>query len=1058
MANEFTGTQDDEVHLGTPGDDTFTASGGNDKVWGGVGGNDTLILSGRLSDYTVRENDNGSYTIEDQRADGDGTMIVRAIDNFQFSDVTLSESDLLERAMTTVTGTSGADTLLGSSRNDRFEGGAGDDRIWGGSDGEDVAVFSGQASDYTIKDNGNGSYTITDLRGIDGVDVIRDIEQLEFSDGAIGTDDFMARMPHEVTGSSGDDQQLGTSGNDRFLSSGGNDRIWSGDGGDDLLVMSGNFADYAISDNRNGSYTVVDLRPGSPDGTDVVRDIGTFQFADRMATLGEFKEAHPNNYIHDGVGTEGNDILLGSAGDDVLQGGGGKDRIWGGPDGSDTAVFTGQFADYEITDNDNGAFTVQDMRAGAPDGIAVVRDVEQFQFADQTVPVAGILDGANDLAATLRGTAADDEVSGAHTHGLFDAHTNDKIIGNAGDDFLRGGPGDDLLFGDSVATAATHTFTSTPDTDLVRFDYAPGLFQAINGQLVKLDPLSGEFTPIGADNPNYNAAGLNPADGYAYGVGTGSPIRGELLRIGADGAYESLGSGFPAVAAGGIGSDGNLYLRTGSRKMTTVDLETFEKTTVTFEGDKPPSVHDLVYVDNDDGGGGIFYGLSVNGVLVAYDMADMSVSTASVDGLLVGRGAYGAGWTSADGGLYFSHNSTGNIYGISGIENMEPSGALLSVGGKSTINDGFSFSNAALPEELLGEGGDNLLGGAGSDTLLGGEGRDFLDGGTGADQLLGGSDIDHADYSRAAAPVEANLAVGGLAGVAAGDTYDSIENLIGSHHDDILVGDDGANEIAGRAGDDVISGGGGDDVLRGEAGADALDGGAGTDIATYYLAETGVEIDLEAGTGRSGDAEGDTLTSIETVQGSNIGADALYGSGESDLLQGFGGGDTLDGRGGDDVLHGGDGDDALAGGSGDDLLLGQEGDDTLDGGAGNDNLQGGDGADTLAGGDGVDRLWGADGDDRLVGGAGDDVLRGGEGADTFVFSDAGGNDTIMDFHTALDRLDFSQVASVSGLDDLSIETVSDTTTVISYEDQVGTSEVTVNMSDWHVFSDNDFIF
>lgn len=1056
MTNTFTGTLEADVLLGTSDDDVFSASAGDDRVWGGLAGNDTLILTGRLSDYTVRDNGNGSYTVTDLRAEGDGVNVVRSIDNFQFTDRTVTEAELLAQSSNVVTGSHGDDTLLGTGRNDRFEGGAGDDRIWGGTDGEDVAVLSGQTADYKIKDNGNGSFTITDLRGVDGVDVIRDIELLQFSDGAVGTSDFMASMPNEVSGSSGDDVQLGTAGNDKFTSSGGDDRIWGGTGGDDLLIMSGNFDDYAIVDNRNGSYQVIDLRSGAPDGTDVVRDIGTFQFADRLSTLAEFKAAHPNNYIFDGVGTGANDILIGSANDDRLQGGGGKDRIWGGSDGNDTAVFTGNFADYEITDNDNGAITVKDMRLGSPDGTAVVRDVEQFEFEDGTVASSNILSGANQLATTLRGTAADDTVSGAHTDGLFDAHTNDKIVGNAGDDFLRGGPGDDLLIGDSIAIVDTHTLTSTPATDLERFAYEPGLYQAINGQLVKLDPLSGNYTPIGVDNPNYNAAGLNPADGYAYGVGTGGPIRGHLLRIGADGAYESLGSGFPAVAAGGIGGDGDLYLRTGAMKMTVIDLESLEQSVINFAGEKPPSVHDLVFVDND--AGGIFYGVSVNAVLVAYNMADLSISTASIDGLLVGKGAYGAGWTSSDGGLYFSHNSTGNIYGISGLENMEPSGALLSVGSKSTINDGFSFGTVALPEELLGEGGDNLLGGAGNDTLRGGEGNDFLDGGSGADILEGGADIDHADYSRAADGVHANLAVGGIAGEAAGDTYATIENLIGSHYQDTLIGDAGNNEIAGRAGDDTLSGGAGDDVLRGEGGADVLDGGDGHDVATYYFSETGVSVDLATGTGLGGEAEGDTLTSIEAVQGSNIGDDILLGSNLADLLQGFGGDDVLEGRDGADIVHGGDGADTINGGNDDDFLLGQSGNDQLDGGAGADNVQGGEGNDVLRGGDGVDRLWAADGDDHLIGGTGDDFLRGGNGADVFMFTDAGGNDTVLDFEVGVDQLDFSLMANVSGLADLAIDQTAENRVVISYPDSDQGGELTVDLSGAATLTGYDFAF
>jgi Ca2+-binding RTX toxin-like protein len=236
--------------------------------------------------------------------------------------------------------------------------------------------------------------------------------------------------------------------------------------------------------------------------------------------------------------------------------------------------------------------------------------------------------------------------------------------------------------------------------------------------------------------------------------------------------------------------------------MTVIDVETLEMSVVTFGGPKPPAVHDIVYIPNDDAG--TFYGVSVNGVLVAYDMTSMTVSTASVGGLLVGQGAYGAGWTSADGGLYFSHNQTGNIYGISGVENMEPSAALLSVGGTSSRNGGLSFGTAALPQELLGDGGDHLLGGAGNDTLRGQGGNDLLNGGEGADMLDGGTGFDTADYSHASSAIELNLATGMHTGEAAGDVFLSIEQYVGTAFGDVMTGGGGSVHFDGRGGNDLL--------------------------------------------------------------------------------------------------------------------------------------------------------------------------------------------------------------------------------------------------------------
>jgi Ca2+-binding RTX toxin-like protein len=81
---------------------------------------------------------------------------------------------------------------------------------------------------------------------------------------------------------------------------------------------------------------------------------------------------------------------------------------------------------------------------------------------------------------------------------------------------------------------------------------------------------------------------------------------------------------------------------------------------------------------------------------------------------------------------------------------------------------------------------------------------------------------------------------------------------------------------------------------------------------------------------------------------------------------------------------------ALTGNGAANTLKGLAGNDNLAGGAGNDLLDGGDGADRLDGGSGNDRLIGGTGADRLAGGAGDDVLDGGTGAD--ILTGGGGKD------------------------------------------------------------------
>ena len=71
---------------------------------------------------------------------------------------------------------------------------------------------------------------------------------------------------------------------------------------------------------------------------------------------------------------------------------------------------------------------------------------------------------------------------------------------------------------------------------------------------------------------------------------------------------------------------------------------------------------------------------------------------------------------------------------------------------------------------------------------------------------------------------------------------------------------------------------------------------------------------------------------------------------------------------------------------------------------GNDTVLGTDLGDTLDGLGGNDRIYGVAGNDILTGGAGNDLLYGGGGLDTFVFGAANGQDQLIDFVAADDKI------------------------------------------------------
>ncbi|WP_068313816.1 VCBS domain-containing protein [Polycladidibacter hongkongensis] len=329
-----------------------------------------------------------------------------------------------------------------------------------------------------------------------------------------------------------------------------------------------------------------------------------------------------------------------------------------------------------------------------------------------------------------------------------------------------------------------------------------------------------------------------------------------------------------------------------------------------------------------------------------------------------------------------------------------------------------------------------------------------IEGSTGV--ITGTEHYDWVDYSNIINPPNNNLISLNYpnlnTGVAAGDSYISIENVIGSSGDDRVFGDendntlrggDGKDQLNGGSGDDTLEGGEGDDRLLGDAGNDTFNGGQGKDYfsdssgSDTYRYNLGDGDDTISDHGR-GEGEIDTLVLGEGI----MPADVVFSRSGSrydnypDLLMTFADGGTVtvksqhsdkwirglekiifaDGTmldrddiirrtfedAGDeaDRLFGSDNDDTIYGRGGNDTIQGNKGDDTIDGGLGDDTIYGQDGGDTLRGGDGKDQLNGGSGDDTLEGGEGDDRLLGDAGNDTFnggqgkdYFSDSSGSDT-----------------------------------------------------------------
>jgi len=730
----------------------------------------------------------------------------------------------------------------------------------------------------------------------------------------------------------------------------------------------------AIVSRANGqSLEVMVVAQGEAGLTQLSADIGVLG-ASIVGT--NANETHSGTSANDVIwGADGNDILRGNAGDDTLVGGAGNDQLTGG-NGRDTFVFRFGETNDTITDfNPNEdridlsawgrVYTLDalDFTSTSNGGIVEFRgerlviqthDGQSLNRSDFTTDDLFVLEHTLpqvvEVSQEITGTSSNDLLVGTEMDDSISAgQGRDTLRGDDGADHLDGGNGMDLADYESASNAIV--------VDLAKPDQNTG--EAAGDTYVSIEDIRGtSFDDILRGDELAND--LFGGNGNDWLVGRGGDDR-------------LLGQGGDDTLIGGAGAD-------------------------RLEGN------------------------------TGFDQADYRNATAAV---------------TAD--LEYAHVNTGEAAGDT----------YHMIEGLSGSAWGDSLRGNAENNRLSGQAGDDfLVGRDGADSLFGADGDDLLNGGSGADLLDGGDGTDRVEYRFATSGLRVNLSNSNVnTGEAAGDIFRSVEGLRGSLYDDFLTGsetdnwifgDGGNDRLVGLDGDDELVGGDGHDELLGGRGADTLDGGAGDDTAVYSSATSAVSASLKQPTSNTGDAAGDTYSSIENLLGSRY-SDTLSGSDTANVLRGANGADELIGHSGDDELLGMQGADVLIGGQGADTLNGGAGVDRVDyrdaetaltvdlnsndasagaaegdvflwvenvfGGAGNDELfgngwdnhfRGGGGKDNLLGRAGNDTLEGMSGNDKLNGGSGDDLLTGGIGADRFVFSE--GQDTVTDFVSGEDDL------------------------------------------------------
>lgn len=299
--------------------------------------------------------------------------------------------------------------------------------------------------------------------------------------------------------------------------------------------------------------------------------------------------------------------------------------------------------------------------------------------------------------------------------------------------------------------------------------------------------------------------------------------------------------GHEIIVAGTIAWEGYYVIRLGMGSFgsnsvtveTTGQVRSFDESTILLYGSDQKIInHGLITQHGPAAGNQAVYFNCLN---LTPNTTSSFVNTGTID---------------ADGHGVYHHNSAETLIGTnsgtirgglnafistgSSKDQITNSGRMIGdvdLGGGDDLYDG--RLGTVQGSILGGTGNDRLLTGLGNNALFGQDGNDTLAGGVGADQLSGGTGVDIAYYATATGAVVVSLLGPSLnAGEAAGDTFNSVENLIGSNFDDYLYGNNAANSISGGAGNDIIKGFAGNDRLAGGTGADIFIFNTALNVAT----------------------------------------------------------------------------------------------------------------------------------------------------------------------------------------------------------------------------------
>ena len=948
----------------------FVAGPGNDTYVGGQADGDQIDYGN--TDIPQTQGVNVVYT-----SAGAGTATDSWGDTDTFSGI--------ER----ITGTAFADRIfMGAENRSDVTGGAGNDTLDGGAGSRDRLRYDREA------ERGGFQGVVVDLAAATATDSFGNTDTISNFEEVNGTS-----FADTLRGNAGDNKLAGFGGADLLEGRGGEGRFTGGAGND--TITGGSDYDEARYDSEDGIQGAnVNLATGTATdefgNTDTLTSIEGVVGTDFNDTL---RGNDASNYFE---GRGGNDLMEGFGESDFFRCGAGNDTMDGGEGGADDEDRVQYGSDADDTAGQNGV--IIDLAAGtATDGYGDTDTLIGIENASGT-----------QFADVMRGSADSNDFAGERG--------DDLLVGFERNDNFRGGAGKDTMDGGDGGI-----------NDFDRVEYDRDAEDAAGQSGVIVDLVAGTATDGYGDTDTL--IGIENVTGTRFGD----------RIIGDDGENDLNGGDGDDTLTGGAGGDflqpgaGNDSIDGGANGVLgqkdalsyQYDTDATSGITVTFTAENAGIVNDW------SGGTDTFTGIEyVRGT----HFADTFIGTDGRQSIRANGGN-----DTIDGGAgvddeldYFDSGGGDEIAHGPVVVDMVAGTASDGFGGTDTFTNIENIRGSEFNDNILGnDGNNNLRGDAGNDTIDGGLGDNHLDGGQGNDIIisrsrqdgieggagddtitiyqgddddrpyvdpglgsntivqLGGAEI-QLSYRSLDQGVQIDLALGQtIKQGGAVDTFGIVHQVSGSFGNDTIFGTDREYE-----------------AYEATFGSDTIDGRGGFDELRFTNdQETGVTVDMVAGTATGAFSTLVTFSNIESIQGSR-GADSVNGSGaDYEQFRMLGGDDTIDGRGGydevsynSDQYFGGDGVGVtvnLAAGTATDALGDTDTLISVEGASGtawDDRLDGSSEVNWLNGNAGADSLNGHEGDDFLIGGAGLDTVTGGTGSDVYrgQINDLNG-DTITDF-------------------------------------------------------------